>query len=283
VTYVEDALDGARPTPGFVLSIAVGAVRERGHQSGLFGDRPTPVAQVRAGSLLVLGAWSVFILAGASFSKLSEHFARAMPAGSSLPARVGFDIVAASGALGTILVLIGALVALPSFAAFLRSGGWTAARRRILPALVGSVLALGALVPVALWAHHLTTVQRNGGNSAYSYAFVAWAMVCVLTLVSWVRVVVLCVTRMDLSPRVLHSEAQLATAVSFLMVTITCGAAFWWAEIASNAPWFLQGASDGTTSSPLAPNVVLTVALMLITACVGAFGVSRIVRSWRLA
>jgi hypothetical protein len=283
VAYVEDTLDGARPTPGFLFSVAAGALRERGHQSGLVGQRSTPAAQSRAGSLLVLCAWSAFIFAGASFSKLSEHFARAMPVGSASPARIGFDIVAACGALGMILVLVGAIVALPSFAAFLRSGGWTTTRRPLLTALAISVLALGTLFPLAQWAHHLTGAQRNGGDGTYSLAFVAWALVIALALGSGVRAAVRCVASMEISPRVLRVEARLAMALSFLMVAMTAGAVLWWAEVASNAPWFLQGASYGTSSSPLTLNLLFTLALMLCAACAGALGVRRIAHSSRPA
>jgi hypothetical protein len=223
------------------------------------------------------------MFAGATFSKQSEHFARAMPAGSSSGARVGFDVVASCGALGMILVLIGACVALPSFINFLRSGGWTVARRRIRRALAITVVALGAIVPLTLWSQHLTTVQRNGGDGAYSGTFVAWAIVIALTLVSWDRVALQCVATMTLSPRVLRTEALLATAVSLLMITMTVGAAFWWAVVGTNAPWFLQGANYGSTSSPVTPNLIITLALMLVAACAGALGVSRIARAWRRA
>ena len=108
VAYVEDTLDGARPKLRFRFSIVLGALRERGRDTGLLGDSVTPSTQSRTGSLLVLCAWSVFILAGATFSKTSEHFARAMPAGSSSLARTGFDVVAVSGALGMVLVAVGA-------------------------------------------------------------------------------------------------------------------------------------------------------------------------------
>ncbi|HEY5092461.1 MAG TPA: hypothetical protein VII60_04280 [Acidimicrobiales bacterium] len=283
LAYVDDTLDGKRPTVGFVSSIALGAVRERAHESGLLGEHPTPAVQSRGGSLVVLCAWSVFMLAGATFSKTSEHFAKAMPAGSSSPARVGFDIVAGCGALGMILVLIGACVALPSFVAFLRSGGWTVARRRILHSLTLTVLALVAIVPLSLWSRHLNSVQRNGGDGAYSGAFIAWAVLIALTLVSWDRVALQCVARMALSSRVLRVEALLATGVSILMVTITAGAALWWVRVGSSAPWFLQGTSYGSSASPLTPNLILTLALMVVAACAGALGVSRIMRSRRHA
>jgi hypothetical protein len=280
VAFVDDTLAGERPTAGFVFSIALGAVRERGHESGLVGTRQAPTVQSRAGALLVLCAWSVFMFAGASFSKLSEHSAQAMPAGSGSLANVGFVIVAFSGALGMIVVLVGAGVALPSFVNFLRSGGWQVARQRVRLALALTALVLAVIVPLTLWAHHLTSLQRNGGDGPYSAAFVAWAILIALTLVSWDRVIVQCVAKMDLSPRILRVEARLAVVVSFLMVAITVGAACWWADVAGNAPWFLQGASDGSSSSPFTPNLIITLALMVGASGAGAIGVSRIARSW---
>lgn len=281
VAYVEDTLDGARPKLRFRFSIVVGALRERGRDTGLLGDSVTPSTQSRTGSLLVLCAWSVFILAGATFSKTSEHFARAMPAGSSSLARTGFDVVAVSGALGMVLVAVGAVVAVPTFISFVRSGGWTIVRQRFSIAIALTLLAIGAVVPLSLWAHHLTSLQRNGGDDVYSGAFVAWAILIALTIANWDRVAVACVSRMRFSPRVLRTEALLATAVWCVMVTITIGAAFWWVQIGSNAPWFLEGTKYGSSSSPLTPNLIVTLALMLVASSVGAFGVRRIAHSWR--
>jgi hypothetical protein len=96
VAFVDDTLAGERPTAGFVFSIALGAVRERGHESGLVGTRQAPTVQSRAGSLLVLCAWSVFIFAGASFSKTLGTLRPSDARRIGSPARVGFDIVAVS-------------------------------------------------------------------------------------------------------------------------------------------------------------------------------------------
>jgi hypothetical protein len=283
VTYVDDALDGDRPTAGFVLSIITGALRERGHHSGLVGADHAPSVQSRAGALLVLCAWSAFMFAGASFSKLSEHSASAMPAGSGSLAHVGFVIVASCGALGMVLVLLGACVTLPSFTRFLRDGGWPLVRQRIRTSLALSALLALFIVPLTLWAHHLNSLQRNGGDAQYSGAFVVWVALCALTFVSWDRVAVQCVSQMTLPPRVLRFEALLAGVISLLMIAITVGAALWWADVATNAPWFLQGASAGTSSSPFAPNLFVTLVLMVLATGVGAFGTSRIARAWRRA
>jgi hypothetical protein len=280
VAYLDDELAGRRPTLRFLFSIALGAARERGHASGLLGAEHAPVTQVRAGSLLIFCAWSVFMFAGASFSKLSEHSAQAMTNGTGSLARIGFDVVASCGALGMILVLVGACVALPSFIALLRDD-WPSIRPRVLVALFSTTSVVGVLVPLAIWAHHLTESQRNGSDGAYSAAFVVWAILIALTLVSWDRMVVQCVSMMNLSPRVLRVEAQLAAAVSLMMVAITVGAALWWVDVARNAPWFLQGTTSATASSPLTPNLIVTLGLMLGAACLGAFGVRRIAHSWR--
>jgi hypothetical protein len=76
---MEDQLDGRTPSARFRVSVALAGLRERGHQSGIVGRGSAPIERVRAGTLLVLCAWTGFAVAGASFSKLSEHFAAALP------------------------------------------------------------------------------------------------------------------------------------------------------------------------------------------------------------
>lgn len=279
--YLEDELGGARPSFRFLISVAYGALRERTNATGLLGDRDGAEERLRASSLLILCAWSLFMLAGASFSKLTEHFSRSMPAGSSSLARIGFDTVAVSGALGMVLLGLGALIALPSLVRFLRSGGWAGVRGPLSLSTTLTLLTFGAVVPLAIWAHHLSAAQRNGSDGAYSGAFAFWALLVAAVLFSWDRAVIACVSKMTLSPRVLHGEAVLATALLFLMVVITGGTTLWWSQLAYHAPWFLQGTNVGSSPSPVTPNLTVTLAVMVVATGVGIFGVNRIRRSWR--
>lgn len=281
VDLISDTVEGRRLSLTMRLSLAWAGLRERGHESGLVGDQESPTGQARAGSLLVLCSWTAFVLAGASFSKLSEHFAQSMPPGSRMAAHIGFDMVATFGVLGMLFVAIGAGVALRSVVTYLRTGGWSPVRRATLQAMVLTVITAGAIAPLSLWAHGLTSLQRNGSSGAYSFAITVWAIFIALTLASWSRAAVKCVRHMELPRRVLQIEAGLAVAVVFIMIVITAGAAIWWGDVASHAPWFLQGTNYGSSASPLTANLIVTLALMLGGSVGGLFGVSRIARVWR--
>ena len=76
---MEDALGDRPPTRRFRLGIALAGLRERGHEAGVTGDSMLPADRARAGSLLVLCAWALFLVAGSSFAKLSEGFGLAVP------------------------------------------------------------------------------------------------------------------------------------------------------------------------------------------------------------
>ncbi|HVA05979.1 MAG TPA: hypothetical protein VNG12_04475, partial [Acidimicrobiales bacterium] len=207
------------------------------------------------------------------------HFARALPIASRPLPQDAFDVVAALGVIGVTLVVLGAIAALPSFVRFLRAGGWSQVRRPVLRAGVLSALTVGAVIPLSAWAHHLSQLQRNGGDGLYSAAFVAWALVAAGTLAQWTVAGVMAARRIDLPRRVLHVEVLLAVAVAGTMVLITGATALWWGAMAKDAPWFLEGTARGTTPSPFNVQLVLTMALMLTAALVAAYGVVRIARS----
>src|SRR6202030_2319293 len=99
-------------------------------------------------------------------------------------------------------------------------------------------------------AHHLSQIERNGGDGLYSGVFVLWALLAAMTLMQWTAAVVGAAGRIDLGHRVIRTEAALAVAVAGVMVAITAAAAVWWGTMARDAPWFLQGTATGTTPSP---------------------------------
>ena len=280
VVLMEDHTGEQPPTFKVKLSLVCAGLRERAHQSGLVGVQLPPPRRARAGSLLVLCAWSAFVLAGASFSKASEHFARALPIGSRAIPQGAFDVVAALGVIGATLVALGTIAAVPAFLRFIHAGGWSSVRRHVLRAGVLTVTTVGAVIPLSVWAHHLNEFQRNGGDGLYAGAFVVWALLVAGTLAQWTAAGVVAARRIDLPRRILHVEAVLAIAVAGTMVSITAAAALWWGAMASDAPWFLQGTPTGTSSSPFTVQLALTLALMLTSVLVAGYGVMRVARSW---
>lgn len=281
VALMEDELGGRRVTPKLKLSIFCGGLRERFHHGGLIGDQSSPPDRVRAGSLLVLCSWAAFVLAGASYSKEAEHFAQAVPIRSRAVPQGAFNLVASLGAIGAILVALGAVVTIPAFLRFLLGGGWPSVRGHLLRAIGATFVAIAGVVLLSLWAHHLNQVQRNGGDGVYGGVFALWAVVVATTLALWTAVAVAAARRIELRTQVIRFEASLAMALGGVMVAVTAATAVWWATMAVDAPWFLQGAPTRTTPSPFTLQLVLTLALMVGAVIVAGCGVLRIGRSWK--
>lgn len=280
VAMMKDSLGGQQPTPRLRIEIALAGLRERGHQAGLLGRASSPADGARAGSLLVLCAWTAFVLAGASFSKLSEHFESAVPGHARGLSSALFTAVQATAVTGAALVITGALVALPAFLRFLGNGGWSAIRRPVARAAATTVVTLAATASLAAWARSLSPLARNGGNWAYGLAFLAWAILVATTLVLWTGAVVAVARRLELAPRVVAVEAAMATALGTAMAAMTALVAAWWAIIATHAPWFLHGSAVGTAGSPFEPQLAATTALMLAAVISAGYGVTRIKASW---
>jgi hypothetical protein len=280
LAMVEEDLGGRRPTRRFRLSLVSAGLRERAHEAGMIGAGPSAAGPVRAGSLVILCAWAAFVLAGASFSKVAEHFARAVPVASRTLPQDAFTAVAALGVSAAVLVALGALIALPSFVRFVRAGGWPSVRGHVHRAIGLSVLMAAGLVPLSVWAHHLDTVQRNGGDAAYAAVIGAWSLVVAATLAQWTAAGVAAARRITFSPALLRLESLMAVIVAGAMLAITAATALWWAAMAHDAPWFLTGtASVGSHHpSPFDVQLVATLALMTVAVLTAAYGVYRIVR-----
>jgi hypothetical protein len=277
---MEDSLNGARPTLRFRLSIVGAGLRERGHQGGLLGEGSAAGDRVRAGSLLVLCAWAVFVVAGASFSKLSEQFDSAVPAASRSLPWGAFKTIQMVAVVAGILVGVGALAAVPACLRFLRDGGWRAARRHVRRATAVTTVTVVASIGLVAWANSLSYAQRNGGSSLYGLAFLVWAVLIATTLALWTVVAVALGRRLVLARSLLAFEALLATAVTAAMIAIAAATAIWWAAIAVDAPWFLHGTASGTPGSAFEPRLAVTMALMLSAVIAAGYGVARIMRSW---
>jgi hypothetical protein len=197
---------------------------------------------------------------------------------------VGLDAymtVEVAAAVGAVLILTGAVIALPSLIRFVRSGGWPSVRPHVRRAAWITAVAVASLAALVPWAHSLTVAQRNGGSRPYLVAFVVMAVLVSLTLALWTVAAVATTRRLVLSRRALGAEAALAALVAGTMVVITAATATWWGTVASSAPWFLQGTRTGTSASAFEPQLAATMAVMLVTTLASLGAVRRVTRSWR--
>ena len=172
ITLLDDEYEGHLPAlvRGGLLTAGL---RQRARQSGLTGDSAPAAQGVRAGALVVLAAWVAFAVAGASFAKFSEHFDEALPHDMSSHrfTDLAFTVLQTAAGVASVLVVVGALLALPAFVRYLRADGWPSVRGHFLRALACTGLTVAVTVPLVLWAHHLTPHQRNGGLHLYGILF----------------------------------------------------------------------------------------------------------------
>lgn len=265
---------GARAVPlRCRLSLLRAGSVERLRASGLLGASTPPSDGVRAGSLLVLWAWAVFMVAGAGFANLAENWVTALPAGSSRLPAAGYDVVYCAGLAGGVILLLAAGVCVPAFVRFLRGGGWPAIRRRLLLAAGVTVVTMAAVTAMAVWAHQLDSSQRNGGLWTYSLLAGVVALLITATIAAWTAAGSAAARRLELPARVVRYCGALAVALTLVMAALVGGTVTWWSAIASRAPWFLDGTAPGTagTVAPLALVIVGTLMVLgLILAVIGA-------------
>jgi hypothetical protein len=260
------------------LDIARAGVRERLHAVGLAGYGIPPGEQVRAGSLLVLSAWVLFVVAGAGVQKVSEHWQAVTPiAKQGLPSAAFAALVIAAG-FGSVLVLAGIAAALPSLAVFLRGGGWPLVRRPIVRAVAVSLPTIAATIGLVELAHRFSNTQRNSGSFFYGGVFLLWVVLVAACLFVWTVAAVATARRLRLPEKTLRLEAWLALAVSAAMAAITIATAVWWASLADAAPWFFSGRPVGSVASPFEPKLALAAALMLCATLLGLAGATRAIR-----
>ena len=136
-------------------------------------------------------------------------------------------------------------------------------------------------VPLLVDAHHLTTVQRNGGSIGYTMLFLTWAGFVALTLISWTVVAVAAARNVTFSRDVLMAEGCLAIAVSLAIVAILAATSCWWAVVAARAPTFLGGRNQASLANGRLVATFTLMALAAMAATVGAVRIARCLPSWR--
>jgi hypothetical protein len=258
--------------------VARAAARERAAAAGL-GDGGAPGERVRGGVLLVLCAWALFVAGGLVVQRTSEHWQAVTPAADRALPSAAFAVLVGAAACGSVLVVAGAALALPSLIAFLRGGGWPQIRSRVIAATVVSEAAVVATVGLVAWASTLSAHERNGGDAAYTVAFAAWALLVLASLAAWTLAAVDAGRRLRLPDATLRAEAWIGGAVTAAMVAMTVAAVAWWASLASAAPWFLSGRPVGASGGAVAPALVVAIALMLAGVALAAAGTRQAVRA----
>jgi hypothetical protein len=279
---IEDDLEGETPTLRYRLAIARSGLNERLRDAGLVGGSASPSERVRGGALTVLCAFALFVVSGIGFAKVSEHWDQSIHGGSRHLPAISFNLLGSLAVACGVAVVIAAVVLLPTFVQFLRTGGWQAIRRRVWWAVAATAATGAAIGGLAIWARHLTNYQRNVGLGWYQVAFVIAAILFATTVATWTAVAVTTTRRINIGLGQLKIVGILAISVAACMPIMTAAAAVWWGSMATTAPWFLTGTPVGSSASPWAANLLGVLVLMAVASGAGVVGSARVFRAWRL-
>jgi hypothetical protein len=263
-------------------AIAWAGTVERARASGMLGDAAGPNERVRAGSILILCAWTLFVVAGSIFAKFTDNWFGMTPAMHRGLPNASYTAVQWAGVMGVVLVLVAATMVVPAFVRLLRQGGWAALRGPVLRALAVGAGAVALTVGLVLWAHQLSAHDRNGGLLAYGIVFVVWGLSVAAALAMNTAAAVSVGRRIDLSRRTLQVLGSLALALAVTMAVVIAGVITWWSAVAADAPWVMRGGLGNgfpAASSTVPPTLVLVGLLMLVGLVVAAAGVIRLAPS----
>jgi hypothetical protein len=279
IALMEDTYDD-RPVPWRCrMSLARSGAVERLRGSGLAQGGDGSGQRIRSGSLLVLWAWAVFVVAGAGFAKFAEHWDAVTPKGARWLPAAAFDAVQWAALTGGVIVLVAASASVPAFVRSMARGGWAPIRLPVLRAVAVAAATVVATVGIVVWAHHLG--PRPAGRAHLPYAGVAalWALMVVATIATGTAAAVAVARRLRFSPRVLRLQGVLALAMVLVMVVVVAGTIAWWGAVAANAPWFFDDGVIGSTTSRTPPALVGAGVLMVLGLAVALPGAIRVARS----
>jgi hypothetical protein len=261
-------------------SLARAGLIERARGGGWVGHSTTPEDRVRAGALVVVAAWTALVIAGSAFAKLSEHFTDSLPSTSSAVAEDAWRTVQVTAGVATIAVVLGALVAVPAFLRARRDRQLGDLRRHVIGVLTAAASVIIATVGLVAWAHTQSSSARQTGAGFYGAAFIAWATLVVLLIVSCAALAVGLARRVSFTSAELAAESLLADIVTLAIVVITAAIAIWWGAVATTAPWFLHGAPIGARGSGFDLRVCIVVTVAGASVATAAYGVARMSRAW---
>ena len=274
----EDIVGDRPPSLRLRVSIAVGGLRERAFECGLAGQTAPRSERTRTGALVVLCAWTLFVLAGAGFAKLAEHAGAAVGTESRWQIDLSYTGIQALAVIAGLAVVTGALVAVPSFVRFVEARQWSTVRGLFVAAAGTTVAAAVGGVGLARWAGHIPSVDREAGVWPYGAAFVLSAATAATALVAWTAAGVATARRLRFSARQLRLYVALAYVVAFAMGLITIATVAWWVTMGTHAPWFLHNTPPGSPGSMLDLRVDVTVAVMVLADGLALGGLGRIGR-----
>jgi hypothetical protein len=279
---MEDMYAGSgRVPPRARLGLMRAGLVERAREAGLVGTAGGPAARVTGGSVLVLCAWGVFMVAGAMFGKFADQWKHGTPTVDHALPTAGYALVFVAAVVAATLVVLGAALVVPAFLGLVRAGRWPEVRAAVWRAVAAAVVATALLGSTLGWARHLSAHDRNGGLPAYSLAFALVCLTVVVAIALGTAAAVAVARRVELEDRLVRVLGLLALGVTGAMVLMFGGVVTWWAAEATHAPAVLAGGIGNGfvyTSRTAPPTLLAAGLLMVIGLSLAVAGSVRVLR-----
>lgn len=271
-TYADNPL----PTRAWI-GIVMAGVNERGREAALIGRVSRREDRIRAGALIVLAAWALFIVAGSGFAKYSEHWSAVTPLSDRTVPSIAIVVLQVATFVGVALCGVAALVSWPSFSRLAQHVGARRVFRLVRPAIVAGAISIAATAIIVEVSHHMSSFQRSVAPGPYRAVFLAWAgllVVCLAVIVVTIGRVVLRIQYSEHQLRVL-SVAALTTSAAMSVIFVSL--VVWWVSIAQHASWFFTSGVVGAPGALTPVPMVGCGILMLAGLATAAWGSHHVV------
>jgi hypothetical protein len=226
--------------------------------------------------LVILIAWTPFVVAGGAFAKLSEH---AGDAAGPTPRHTIDDsrlAVALCALVAGAAILVAGAMAIGPFVRSRAARSTRALRTAVVAAAAATLVALAGGVGILAWAQHLPSTTREAGTGAYGVVFCSWAAIGAAALLAWTVAAVIAASQLELSSRQLRIDAALAHIVAVAMIAITIAVIVWWVVVGASHPPIVRAGSFSHPMSPFDLRLLAVVALMAVADAATIVGLWRV-------
>jgi len=213
-----------------LADLLVGAAAEYRALLAQWWTGGSPAHRARASTIIVLCAYSAFVVAGCAFAKMPEHDGVAEATRAHPMIGLAFALTAAGSVVALLAVLAGGL---PLTIAALRSA--RATRRRDIPLLFAvPPLALAAFVGVTVLLERLTHSPSRGAILLFVGAFVLAVLVSAAAVSA-------AIARSQVDGRLLSYARAPAALVALAMGAMLASTVIWGLTLHAAAPRLFDG------------------------------------------
>ncbi len=248
LALIQDTLDEGRPTWRLRLGVICGGLRERGHQAG----HAVRAAVKRWGGT---GSRPLVLIVGLVVADIPWNLKVPLPQARAWQATAALGALAGILAFTGVCVLASALVAAPTFVAFLRERGWPKIRRRVAWAAGATVAAGGGLAGLVLGQRSMSSAQLSH-SWAYSIGVAATGLALVVALGLWASAAAATAKHLKLAPRARAAQLLLAAVTLIATLAIVAANAIWFAAIQSSLAWLVVGVANLALVGVVMPRII---------------------------